>query len=167
MSRELSYILRHNKNKKYNIDKYGWASTYDILFGLNITIEELKEIVSTDDKQRYSFNEDESKIRANQGHSFNVDLNLKKIDPPFILYHGTKRHLLDKIMLEGLKPMNREYVHLSKDIPTAQSVSSRRDGDNVILEISARKLSNDRYPIYISENGIYLIKYVPPEYISV
>ena len=166
LSKKLSYILRHNKNG-HNIDHQGWALVTDMLDSLDISFNELEDIVKSDDKNRYSFNLDKTKIRANQGHSFKVDLGLKKIDPPFTLYHGTKDNLVDLILKEGLKPMSRVHVHLSLDIETAINVANRRKGNNVILEIKSRKMSNDGYPVFRSENGVYLTDFVPPEYISV
>ena len=94
----------------------------------------LKEIVRTDNKQRYSFNEDMTKIRANQGHSINVDVELKETVPPKILYHGTGEKYVDSINAEGLKPKSRLYVHLSKETDTAVKVGSRH-GKPVVCHI--------------------------------
>ena len=166
ISKRLSYILRHDK-EGYNIDDNGWAPCVDIIKALGISYSELENIVKRDDKRRYSFNLNKTKVRANQGHSFNVDLGLKRITPPDILYHGTKKSILGSILSEGLKPMTRMYVHLSLDIDTASSVANRRQGESVILKIDAKKMNSDNYPIYISENGVYLTKLVPSKYISV
>lgn len=167
-SKTLSYILRHKpQNFGIDVDKFGWAKVDDILEKLNISIDDLDEIVKENDKKRFSFNNvDKEMMRANQGHSFEVDLGLKKIVPPFILYHGTKKDNVENIMKKGLKSMNRNHVHLSSDVETATIVASRRKGDDVILKINAREMYVDKIDIFISENGVYLTEFIDKKYIS-
>lgn len=167
-SKFLSLILRH-KPEQYGIklDKQGgWAKVDDVIKKCNFTLEELEEIVKVDNKQRYSFNEDKSKIRANQGHSINIDLKLKTITPPIFLYHGTIEKFINSIMENGLLKQNRQYVHLSKDIETAKQVALRR-GKPIILKILARKMMFDGYKFFISNNGVYLTDNVPSEYLKI
>tara|TARA_R110000772_G_scaffold2410_2_gene8393 strand:- start:14504 stop:15019 length:516 start_codon:yes stop_codon:yes gene_type:complete len=166
-SKTLSYILRHRPDKfNIKVDKYGWANVDNVLNELNIDLEHLNEVVKENDKKRFSFNEDKTMIRANQGHSFKVDLGLKKIVPPFILYHGTKKDHVDSIMKKGLSSMTRNHVHLSEDIDTAHIVASRRKGEDAILEIKAREMYSDGVDIFLSENGVYLTKFVDSKYIK-
>ena len=126
----------------------------------------LEEIVRTDNKQRYSFNEDKTKIRANQGHSINVDVELNEAVPPEILYHGTGEKYVESINTEGLKPMSRLYVHLSKDIDTAVNVG-KRHGKPVVYKISAGEMHRQGYEFYLSENGVWLTKTVPVNFIKI
>lgn len=165
ISKTLSYILRH-KPEKFNIilDKNGYAPVDDILKGLDIDMVTLENIVSSDNKGRYSFNSDKSMIRANQGHSV-ISIPYKKGIPPTILYHGTKKEYLNNIKKKGLLPMNRSHVHLSSDIDTATNVASRRKGDSIILKIDTKKMINDNIIFYISDNGIWLVDEVSPKYI--
>lgn len=166
ISKTLSYILRH-KPEKFDIklDKNGWVLVEDILDRLKTDQETLEVVVETNDKKRFAFNDDKTSIRASQGHSIDVDVELKKCVPPFTLYHGTKKQFVDTIKKEGLKAMNRQYVHLSKDTETAEIVAGRRSGDDVILEIKARAMYADKVDIFLSENGVYLVKEVDSKYI--
>ena len=124
----------------------------------------LEEIVRTDEKQRYSFNADKTKIRANQGHSVPVDVELEAVTPPELLYHGTGEKYVDSIEAQGLIPKSRLYVHLSADTETAGKVGSRH-GKPVIYTIDCRKMTEDGYRFYLSANGIWLTKSVPPQYL--
>lgn len=168
----ISLVLRHNPDAAgITLDEHGWADTAELIEGINrtgrrIDMEKLKEIVRTDEKGRYSFNGDRTLIRANQGHSIPVDVELKQAVPPDRLYHGTAARFLDSIEREGLKPMSRLYVHLSKDYATAVKVGSRH-GKPVVLEVDAGKMSEDGAEFYLSENGVWLTRFVKPEYISV
>ncbi len=126
----------------------------------------LEEIVRTDNKQRYSFNEDKTLIRANQGHSIPVDVELEEKQPPQYLYHGTAERFLDSIMSDGLKPMSRLYVHLSQDKETAVKVG-KRHGSPVVLKIKAEEMWKDGIKFYLSQNGVWLTKYVDNKYIVV
>lgn len=168
----ISLVLRHKpETAGITLDEHGWANVEELLRGINetgrkINMEILENIVATDNKQRYSFNEDKTLIRANQGHSIPVDVGLKEQNPPEILYHGTATRFLNSILNDGLKPMSRLYVHLSKDIETAWKVG-KRHGDLVILKINSRDMYKDGYKFYLSENGVWLIEKVDAKYFEV
>lgn len=167
----ISLVLRHNPDAAHiTLDEHGWADVGELLAGINdtgreINMEILEEIVATDNKQRYSFNQDKTLIRANQGHSIPVDVELKEQEPPEFLYHGTAARFLDAIESEGLKPMSRLYVHLSKDIETALKVG-RRHGNPVVLKVNSGDMYKDGYRFYLSENGVWLIKKVDAKYLE-
>jgi len=169
ISKFLSLILRHKPEKiGLTLDKNGWAEVSDILekSNLKFTMETLEEVVSTNDKQRFSFNEDKTKIRANQGHSLKtIDLELAPQIPPAFLYHGTVLKFLQNIKLDGLKKMSRQHVHLSPDRQTATIVGKRR-GAPLILSIRSGQMHADGYPFYLSKNGVWLADHVPPDYIE-
>ena len=168
----ISLVLRHKPEAAgITLDEHGWANVEELLRGINetgrkINMEILENIVATDNKQRYSFNEDKTLIRANQGHSIPVDVGLKEQNPPEILYHGTATRFLNSILNDGLKPMSRLYVHLSRDIETAWKVG-KRHGDPVILKINSRDMYKDGYKFYLSENGVWLIEKVDAKYFEV
>lgn len=167
----ISLILRHKPEEiGITLDKNGWASVDELLNGINetgrkITFEDLEEIVKTDEKCRYSFNENKTLIRANQGHSIKVDIELKECIPPNELYHGTASRFLSSIMSNGIKPMSRLYVHLSKDIPTAISVGARH-GKCVVLVIDTKKMVKDGIKFYLSFNNVWLVDHVDYRYIK-
>lgn len=165
-SKFLSYILRHKPEKaNLKLDKDGWVLVCDLINNTDLTLAELEEIVKTDDKQRYSFNFDKTRIKANQGHSTNVVIKYTKKIPPVILYHGTSLRFWDSIQKKGLDKMNRQYVHLSKDIETAYKVGVRH-GEPIILKINCLAMVKDGYDFFISDNGVWLTDNVPPKYIS-
>lgn len=168
LSRELSYLLRHNPlSKNLHMDNHGWVRISELLSNdSNFTIDILKEIVTTDEKQRYDISDDGLYIRANQGHSIPVDLELKPIVPPDILYHGTVDRYLDSILKNGIVKGNRQYVHLSENYETAFSVASRRKGMSVTLEVQSGKMYKDGIMFYRSKNGVWLTDYVSKEYID-
>ena len=124
----------------------------------------LEEIVRTDNKQRYSFNEDKTKIRANQGHSIPVDVELEQKTPPDVLWHGTGEKYVSSIKAEGLIPKTRLYVHLSADPDTAIKVGSRH-GKPVVYEVAAKEMQADGYVFFQSVNGVWLTKHVPVKYL--
>lgn len=167
----ISLVLRHKPDAAgIVLDEHGWANVEELIDGINhtgrkIDITILEEIVRTDNKQRYSFNEDKTLIRANQGHSVPVDVDLKEKEPPEFLYHGTADRFLKDIMAEGLKPMSRLYVHLSKDIETANKVG-KRHGSPVILRVQSGKMKQDGIKFYIPENGVWLTKKVDVKYLE-
>ena len=171
-SRFLSLVLRHQPEKiGLKLDKAGWTSVSDLLqkmklSGSEITLDDLKEIVETNDKKRFEFSKDLSKIRASQGHSVEVDLGLLSEIPPFTLYHGTSIDKVDSILKTGLQKRDRHHVHLSKDTITATSVG-KRHGTPVLLEISSREMFTDGYKFYISANGVWLTDEIPTKYIKI
>lgn len=172
ISKTLSYILRH-KPEKFNItlDKEGYTLVDSILSNLNITIDELEHVVSSCDKQRFKFNEDKTKIKANQGHSIDVDLNLKAIVPPVKLYHGTAPRFYSSIMKEGLKKMNRHHVHLydEESIKKAKDTGSRHQKGlpGLVLEIDAKEMLKDGFKFFRTDNNVYLCDYIPSKYITI
>ena len=167
----ISLVLRHHPDAAgITLDEHGWADVEELLKGIKATgrridMEILEEIVRTDNKQRYSFNEDKTLVRANQGHSILVDVELKEQEPPEVLYHGTATRFLEKIMLEGLLPMSRLYVHLSKNVETAHKVG-KRHGKPVILKVHSGQMSRDGRKFYLSENGVWLTKKVEATYLE-
>lgn len=168
ISKYLSLILRHQPQSiGLVLDPNGWANVDDLLAKskLQISFQQLLEVVATNDKQRFILNEDKTKIRANQGHSVKIDLDLKPQTPPSILYHGTVDKFLSSIQTQGLQKMNRNHVHLSKDISTAQKVGSRR-GLPIILKINPEAMIHDGFLFYCSENGVWLTDSVPAKYID-
>lgn len=169
-SRFLSLILRHKPETiGIKLDEHGWADVSELISGISKTrpfdMKMLEEIVRTDSKQRYSFNEDKTLIRANQGHSIHVDVELEKKTPPEFLYHGTGEKFVSSIDKEGLLSKSRLYVHLSKDTGTAVKVGSRH-GKPVVYKVAARKMADDGYEFFLSVNGVWLTKAVPAEYLS-
>jgi len=171
LSKYISRVLRHRpQDANLQLDERGWANVEELLGGMNaagreIDREILKEIVRTDKKQRYSFNEDETLIRANQGHSVPVDVELTEQEPPEYLYHGTAERFLASIRGQGLLPMGRLYVHLSGDVETAQVVG-KRHGRPVVLKIRSGDMHRDGFPFYRSQNGVWLTKKVDAQYLE-
>jgi putative RNA 2'-phosphotransferase len=170
-SKMLSYILRHDP-AKFNIilDVNGYANVSEILLKCELSFEYLEHIVQTNDKKRFYFNDDKTKIRASQGHSIKVDLQLKFIEPPHVLYHGTS--LENSIIIgisSGLNKMNRQHVHLSEDVNTAINVGKRHSKKTVpiIFKIKSKLMHFDGYKFYKSDNGVYLTEEVPLKYIEV
>lgn len=167
LSKFLSLILRHKPETiGIKLDKNGWANVEEILRGMKINFETLEKVVAENDKKRFSFNDDKTKIRANQGHSVKVYVELTEKIPPQILYHGTIEKNLKSIAAQGLLKMNRLHVHLSADIETAKKVASRRSGTAVIFEIATRQMYNDGYKFFQSANGVWLTDKVPPKYLK-
>lgn len=126
----------------------------------------LEDIVEHDNKTRFSFNTEKTLIRANQGHSINVDVELEEVFPPNFLYHGTAKKYLESINKLGIIPKSRLYVHLSKDIKTAKVVGSRH-GEVCILQINAKEMNKDGHKFYLSKNGVYLTKTIPTKYFKI
>jgi len=171
-SKFLSYVLRHKPESiGIALDENGWVEVSVLLeasnaAGKNISMELLKEIVESNDKKRFAFNEAEDRIRASQGHSIkNIDLALDEIRPPEILYHGTVEKFLEAIEKTGLQKMNRQHVHLSATKETATRVGSRR-GKPIVLEVRALNMHKAGHKFYRSANGVWLTNTVPWEYID-
>lgn len=170
-SKFLSLILRHKPDTiKIKLDKNGWANVDELLHGLknakkDMSMDQLREIVKHNEKKRFEFNEDHTKIRASQGHSVKVNLNYKAERPPMKLYHGTVEKFVNPILKDGLSKMKRHAVHLSEDIATAVNVGGRR-GEPVILEIDSGAMYADRIKFYKSTNGVWLTDNVPAKYIK-
>jgi putative RNA 2'-phosphotransferase len=128
--------------------------------------ELIKTIVETNDKQRYIISDDGKRIRANQGHSIAVDLELESKAPPDILYHGTAIRFLDSILSDGLKPMGRQYVHLSPTEEIALTVG-KRHGKPIVLYIDAKKMHEEGFKFYLSRNNVWLVDKAPAKYIKI
>ena len=171
LSRFIAKILRHEPEIiGITLDSHGWAKVSDLISGIaktsrRIDIEILREIVATDKKGRYSFSDDGEFIRANQGHSVEVDADLEEREPPELLYHGTSQDTVPIINAEGLKPMTRLYVHLSKDYDTAMKTGKRK-GKPYVFRVKAGKMFRDGHKFLISSNGVWQVKFVPPEYLE-
>ncbi len=171
ISKFIALILRHKPESiGIALDQHGWANVDELIAGINkvtpFTKEKLEEIVRTDNKQRYSFSEDHAKIRANQGHSVHVDVDLKRKTPPSVLFHGTGEKYVPSILQQGLIPKSRLYVHLSWDTATAENVAIRH-GKPVIFSIDAETMVKDGYEFYLSANQVWLTKEVPARYLSI
>lgn len=169
LSKFLSLVLRHKPEKAgIALDEHGWASVDELLAGLGkrspVSMATLEEIVRTDPKGRYSFNEDKTLIRANQGHSVPVDVELERVEPPEILFHGTGEKSVRSIDQQGLDPRGRLYVHLSLDAKTARTVGQRH-GRPVVYEVLAGHMARDGHDFYRSVNGVWLTRRVPPKYL--
>ena len=134
--RKLSRLLRHNKQ---NIDSHGWREVRDLIEYHGFTWDELCEIVAKNDKQRFEFSDDKLRIRARQGHSINVDVDLDEAVPPAVMYHGTAKTLVDSIMKQGIKKSGRLHVHLSKTIEDALKVG-KRHGEPIALTINRQRI---------------------------
>ncbi len=169
-SKFISLILRHKPETiGISLDEHGWAKVDELIAGVSKTrrfdMDILEEIVRTDEKKRYSFNEDKTLIRANQGHSVSVDVELKEAAPPEILFHGTGEKFVASIDEQGLISKRRLYVHLSKDYETAVKVGSRH-GKPVVYNVKAGEMHRDGFKLYLSENGVWLTKKVSVKYLE-
>ena len=171
VSKFLSLVLRHQPERiGLAVDSQGWADVTELLTkaqeaGMAIDADVLREVVATNNKKRFAFNEDGSRIRASQGHSIAVDLGLEVIEPPTILYHGTAARFLPSIQEAGLLSRRRNHVHLSGDEETAVSVG-KRHGKPVVLRVRAGEMAQQGLAVYRSENGVWLTEHVPVVYIE-
>lgn len=169
-SRYIALILRHKPETiDIKLDSHGWASVEDLIRGVSkthpLTMEKLEMIVEIDDKQRFAFNEDKTLIRANQGHSVSVDVELKEKIPPKVLYHGTAEKYVESIERSGLIPKSRLYVHLSETVETAIKVGTRH-GKPVIYTVDTERMTADGFKFFLSVNDVWLTKRVPLEYLE-
>ena len=170
ISKLISLVLRHKPGALgLTMDRHGWVNTEALIDKINniqpFDMRALEEIVDTDSKQRYSFNADKSCIRANQGHSIPVDLELQPQKPPKRLWHGTATRFSESIERQGLLPMQRQYVHLSDNPQTALSVG-KRHGMPVIYAVDAEAMDRSGHTFYRSDNGVWLTKAVPAQYLE-
>lgn len=161
-SKELAYLLRHDT--LYKFDAHGWREVRDLINNHGYTESMIKDIVENNNKQRYEFSNDGKYIRARQGHSIQVDVELEEKTPPDYLYHGTSTNAVPHIMKEGIKKQSRLYVHLSETIATARNVGTRH-GNPKVLCIHAKAMVEDGIKFYLSRNNVWLVDYVDPKYI--
>jgi putative RNA 2'-phosphotransferase len=172
VSKYLSKHLRHQPERLgLTLEDGGWVKIDDLLKAcaennFPISLVELREVVEKNDKKRFSFDASGGKIRANQGHSVEVDLQLKKQMPPARLFHGTAERNVSMIREHGLLKMARHQVHLSTDTETARKVGTRH-GKPVIFEVDTRAMSENGFEFFVSENGVWLVESVPPEFLKV
>ena len=170
ISKFLSLILRHKPETiGLDLDDRGWADVDTLIdlmcqSGRYLNRSTLEYVVANNDKKRFSFNEDKSKIKANQGHSIVVDLALTPQQPPEYLFHGTATRFLDSILHQGLLKQNRHHVHLSADRRTAIAVG-KRHGKPIVLKIQAQKMQDAGFKFFLSQNNVWLTDRVPAKYI--
>ncbi len=166
ISKRLSRHLRHDPAALgLTLAPGGWVAVDALVRALSITRAELDEVVETNNKRRFAFDETGTRIRASQGHSIAVDLGLADATPPDVLYHGTVAKFLDAILRDGLRPMKRHAVHLSATVETARTVGARR-GKPVILRIDAAAMAAAGHAFQVSANGVWLTASVPPPYVA-
>ncbi|MBC7806526.1 MAG: RNA 2'-phosphotransferase [Akkermansiaceae bacterium] len=170
-SKYLALHLRHAPERiGLTLDSAGWCAVSDLLAacarnGVSITRAELDMVVAENDKQRFAFSEDGTRIRASQGHSIAVELELAPVSPPPVLYHGTGAGSVKPILADGLRKMRRHHVHLSADVETAIKVGARH-GKPVVLAVDADAMHRAGHVFYRSENGVYLVDEVSPQFLS-
>ncbi|BAY62260.1 phosphotransferase KptA/Tpt1 [Calothrix brevissima NIES-22] len=172
ISKFLSKYLRHQpESLGITLESGGWVNVQELLAAcakhqFPITLQELQEVVANNDKKRFSFDSTGTMIRANQGHSVEVDLQLEPVTPPNVLYHGTGHKSVESILQTGIAKMSRHHVHLSADIATAKTVGARH-GKPVVLAIDTASMYQAGYQFYCSDNGVWLVDNVPPEYLQI
>ena len=172
ISKFLSLVLRHQPEKiNIALDENGWTEVTTLIEQANknnvkLSREILEEVVANNNKKRFAFNSDKTKLRASQGHSIAVDLNYTSQIPPAVLYHGTSERALKSILETGLHKQNRHHVHLSTDVVTARNVGQRH-GKPVVLRIEAEAMAQNGYLFYLSENQVWLTDHVPTSYLHV
>lgn len=172
ISKRMSYMLRHSIQPLYVDLDGGWADVNEIIEGIRKSEPEfdltvMEQIVAADAKGRYSFDDSHKRIRANQGHSIpNIVVEMTRPEPPEILYHGTAERFIDSILSEGLKPMSRQFVHISPDYETAVKVGSRH-GKPVVFAFRAKDFVNDGNALYLSANGVWQARCVPAKYLKI
>ncbi len=170
-SKFLSLVLRHEPQRiGLTLDAAGWTPVQDLLdklaaVGQSLSREQLQTVVDTSDKKRFAFSDDGTRIRANQGHSVEVDLGLAPVQPPDVLHHGTASRFLASILAGGLDKRERHHVHLTTDLDIARSVGQRY-GAVVLLDIVAAQMVADGHVFFRSDNGVWLTDSVPPRYLK-
>ena len=171
VSKFLSRHLRHDPaGIGLTLEAGGWVPVDALLDGCRraghpLSRDELAEVVAGSDKQRFAFDETRTRIRANQGHSVEVDLQLDPVEPPAVLFHGTGDGTVRAILRDGLRKMRRHHVHLSPDVETATRVGARH-GRPVILSVDAAAMARAGHVFYMSANGVWLTDEVPPEFLQ-
>lgn len=170
ISKTLSYWLRHKPDDaNLTLDAQGWASLDAVLAALasrnpDADFDVLLEVVEHNDKQRFELSADLTRIRARQGHSVEIALDLAPVTPPETLYHGTVERFIDPILHDGLLRMKRHHVHLSADTETATRIGARR-GKPIILEVAAGAMQADGFSFFVTDNGVWLVDHAPARYL--
>jgi putative RNA 2'-phosphotransferase len=171
ISKYLTKHLRHTPDRLgLTLAPGGWVGVDELLAAcadhqFPFTRIELEEVVAANDKQRFSFDETKTRIRANQGHSTAVDLQLEPQTPPDLLYHGTSEKSVSAIERSGLLKMSRHHVHLSSDLETARKVGMRH-GRPVVFAVDTAAMQQAEFTFYCSDNGVWLVDEVPPQYLT-
>jgi len=169
LSKRVSLVLRHRpESRGLRLDPQGWVPVDELLTALGISRPQLDAVVIGNDKQRFAIDtgpDGRERIRASQGHSVPVDLELPEAVPPAELFHGTAAANLAPILRDGLLKARRHHVHLSADVATALAVGTRRGGAVVVLRVDAMAMAADGYSFYRSANGVWLVDAVPPGYL--
>jgi putative RNA 2'-phosphotransferase len=171
-SKLISYWLRHHpEDGNLAIDDFGWVTIHDLLKALAIkgqvfTFTEIEELSRSFDKIRWEFSDDDTRIRATHGHSIEVILDEKAVEPPAVLYHGTSLNKVEAITQNGLLTMQRQFVHLSSDKEIAISVG-KRHGQAILVEIDAKGLEEDGWIFYKTSDNVWLTKNIPTKYLSI
>lgn len=164
-SKHLSKVLRHDPGSVgLTLDTAGWVSVSALLSAMRLSMEDLEQVVDGNNKKRFEFNEDKTRIRASQGHSVDVDLGYEAKTPPETLFHGTSTDLIPTLYKEGLKKMSRHHVHLSVDFPTAQVVARRRPNP-IVITVLAGEMHRKGFEFYLSTNGVWLTDNVPLDFL--
>ena len=161
-SKRLAYLLRHSNLPDYN----GWVKVSVVLVNLGLSLQDLQQIVESDNKGRFEFSGDKSSVRALYGHSIDVNLGLEPTIPPPVLYHGTAEKYIDSIMKEGLRPRTRNFVHLSETIDVAKQIGIRH-GSPIALSIDTGAMLKAGYKFYKAPNGIWLTEDILPKFLKV
>ena len=171
-SKFLSLVLRHKPEViDLTLDENGWADIKELITKASakdviLSQEIIKVVIETNDKQRFTYNDVKSKIRANQGHSIKIDIDLESVEPPSLLYHGTAKRNIDSILEKGIDKRNRQHVHLSNEIETAKNVGSRH-GKPIIIIIDASQMHRDGIKFYLLKNKVWLTEFVDAKYITI
>ena len=168
----MSLLLRHEPQAaQLKLDEEGWVAVDQLIenvstYFFTIDFDLLKTVVAQNAKKRFAFSADERKIRASQGHSIDVKLNMEVLEPPKILFHGTASRFLDSILKDGIQKMGRQHVHLSHQLETAQQVGQRH-GKTVVLKVRSHDMYVNGYTFFRSDNGVWLTDFVPNNFIEV
>ena len=161
-SKRLAYLLRHSDIP----DQNGWANISAVSSELNLQLQDIQQIVNSDDKGRFNLSDDNLRIRALYGHSIKIYLELKPTAPPFVLYHGTAEKYLQSIMKDGIIPRKRNYVHLSESKEIANQVGARH-GNPIVLTVDAKSMFENGSKFYKAQKGVWLAERIPSEYIKI
>lgn len=174
ISKEISYALRHAPwEYELELDEQGFVPIEQLLQAMNegrdegdaVALTDLERIVAESDKQRHEI--DGGRIRALYGHSVPKRIERLAAEPPAVLYHGTSHEAARRILAEGLRPMGRQYVHLSCDVETAEAVGKRRDRSPIILAIDTKRADGDGVAFYRGNDKVWLADSIPADCISV